>query len=81
MVFKKNRVGVKDSLTKSMREMAPFMNIGLQMALPVVGCVFLGLWLDNKYDTSPLWILVGSAFGLFAGFYYFFKTVSRKNKE
>ena len=27
------------------------------IAIPVVGALFLGRWLDNKYDTAPLYFL------------------------
>lgn len=76
----KQKSGLGDSIAKSAREFAPFMHLGLQMSLPIVGSVFLGLWLDSKFDTSPLWILIFAAFGIFSSFYYFFKTVKGKKK-
>lgn len=74
----RKKSGVVDSFSKSMKEMAPFMNIGLQMSIPIVLFVFLGYWLDNKFNSSPLFILIMSALGLFAGFYHFFKAVKGK---
>ena len=32
------------------------------LVLPLVG----GIWLDNKLDTTPLFILVGTVLGIFA---------------
>ncbi len=74
----KKKSGVADSLSKSIREMAPFMNIGMQMAIPIVLFVFFGYWLDKKFDSSPLFILIMSAMGLFAGFYHFYKAVKKR---
>ncbi len=80
-IKKPDKGGVKESLNESIRVFGPYMNLGLQMALPIIGFVFLGVWLDDKYSTSPLWVLVFSAVGLFASFYYFFKTVSQNKIE
>jgi F0F1-type ATP synthase assembly protein I len=43
--------------------------------------VFLGKWLDDKFGTSPIWIVTCSIFGVFAGLYTFLKTVIRLDKE
>ncbi len=32
---------------------------GLIIALPLIGLIGLGLWLDKKYGTVPLFILIG----------------------
>ncbi len=74
----KNKVKVKDALFRSMREMAPFMNLGMQMALPVVLFTLLGWWIDSKNNSSPLFILLFAAIGVFAAFYYFFKAIKKK---
>jgi len=76
----KNKDGVKDSLNNSLKELAPFFHIGLQMSLPIVILVFVGIWLDNKFDTMPIFTLLLSLYGVFAGFYYFFKALKKINK-
>jgi F0F1-type ATP synthase assembly protein I len=56
---------------------APFLNLGLQMAFTILAFVLLGWWLDGKFDKSPLFILIFSFVGIFGAFYNFFKTVSK----
>lgn len=69
---------LKHALSKSMHEMGPYLNLGMQMIIPILLFTYLGYWLDNKYDASPLWILIFSMFGLVVAFYQFFKTVRSK---
>ncbi|HOK13399.1 MAG TPA: AtpZ/AtpI family protein [Candidatus Kapabacteria bacterium] len=74
----KNKTKVREALFSSIREMAPFMNLGMQMAIPVVLFTLLGWWIDSKNNTSPLFILLFAAIGVFAAFYYFFKAIKKK---
>jgi len=34
-----------------------------------VGGVWGGLWLDNKFDTKPILVILGLIFGLIVAFY------------
>jgi F0F1-type ATP synthase assembly protein I len=70
----KNSEQEKKEIYKSI---APFLNIGLQMALTIVVFVLLGWWLDGKFDKSPLFTLIFSLVGIFAAFYNFFKVVTK----
>jgi F0F1-type ATP synthase assembly protein I len=60
---------------------APFLNLGLQMALTIGICVFFGWWLDGKFDKSPLFTLIFTFLGIFTAFYNFFKTVNQQDKD
>ena len=71
---KKNKSQVKNETYKSI---APFLNIGLQMALTILVFVLLGWWLDGKFDKSPVFILIFSFVGIFGAFYNFFKIISK----
>jgi len=67
--------------SRALREAAPYLGIGTSFAASVLLGVGGGYWLDKKLGTSPWFLLVGSALGLFAGFYQFAKTVAvRKPK-
>jgi ATP synthase protein I len=46
-----------------------FTGIGFYIGGCVAGGVYLGVWLDGKYQLSPLFILVGLGLGLFLAFY------------
>lgn len=69
---------VRDALRRSMQEMAPYINLGFQMAVAIVLFTLFGWWLDGRFKTSPLFILIFAAIGVFAAFYYFFKAVRKK---
>lgn len=66
---------------KLVKELGPFINIGWQLALTIILMVFLGKWLDEKFDTSPWLIVTFSLFGIIAGMVNFLKTVLKKDKD
>lgn len=39
--------------------------IGISILLGIVG----GVWLDSKYDTKPLWVIVGLVLGIAVAVY------------
>lgn len=43
--------------------------IGFYIAGCIILGVVLGVWLDSKLNTGPLFILLGLAFGLFTAFF------------
>jgi len=57
------------------------MAIGTSFAASVLLGVGFGYWLDRRFGTQPWLLLLGAAFGLFAGFYQFVKTVDRRNNK
>jgi ATP synthase protein I len=46
-----------------LRRIAPFLTLGIQLALSIVLFFFLGKWMDARFNTSP-WLMLG---GLVAG--------------
>jgi len=42
---------------------------------------FLGVYLDNQFNTKPLFILICTFFGAFAGLYNFIKSVNDLSKK
>lgn len=62
-------------------QMGPYLTLGLQLAITVVVCFFLGRWLDNVFDTAP-WLMIGGlAIGVTGGFISFFRTVIALGKR
>lgn len=62
----------------------PYLTLGIQFVLNILVCVFAGRWLDGYFETHPIFILLGSLFGIAAGFYHFFKAVlgmDRKSED
>lgn len=69
---------------KSFREVGPYLGLGLQLAITIVAMVFLGSWLDKKFQTGYLFTLIGGFIGISAGIYNLIKTVDdieKKNKN
>ena len=64
--------------TRALREAGPYLSIGTSLAATVLLGVGGGYWLDRRFGTTPVFLLIGSALGLFAALYQFFTTVNRK---
>ena len=43
--------------------------VGFYIGGCIAGGVYLGVWLDGKYELSPLFFLIGLGLGLFLAFY------------
>lgn len=59
----------------------PFLTLGLQLAITVVVCFFLGRWLDSLFDTAPWLMLAGLALGVIGGIISFYRTAIALGKE
>ena len=46
-----------------------FIGVGFFIGVCIAGGVWLGVWLDGKYDREPLFTLLGLGLGLFTAFY------------
>ncbi len=62
------------------KDYAPYLGLGIQLAATIVLMVFLGIWLDGKFESSPYLTLVFSFLGIFTGMYHFIKSVTRLDK-
>lgn len=75
----------KESPEKSQRvwskQFGPFLTLGIQLAVTVVVCFFLGRWLDSLWGTAPWLMIAGLALGITAGFIGFFRTAIAAGKE
>lgn len=72
----------KDSsgISKSLRDAGPYIGLGTQLAATITVMFFVGWWLDNHFETKPIFIIACTFFGGFAGIYNFIKTVINLNK-
>ncbi len=62
-------------------EVAPYMNLSWQMLITIGLFILLGWWLDGKFETKPILILVGAFLGIALAFYNFFRTISELEKK
>jgi F0F1-type ATP synthase assembly protein I len=56
-------------------EFGPYLTIGMQLAIAVVGFFFLGRWLDDVFGTAPWLMIIGLLLGTVGGFISFFRSV------
>ncbi len=59
----------------------PFLTMGIQLALTVVVCFFLGRWLDGMLGTAPWLMIAGLALGIVGGMLSFFRAAAAAGKE
>lgn len=63
-----------------LQDLGNYLGLGLQLAVTVIVMVFLGIWLDEKFNTKPWLMVVCSFLGIFAALYSFIKTVLKSDK-
>jgi len=68
------------NVNKIYSEVGPYLSLGLQLAITVTVMVFLGIWLDEKFDLSPVLTIVFAMLGVSAGMYNFIKSVINSGK-
>jgi F0F1-type ATP synthase assembly protein I len=62
-------------------EFAPYLTLGLQLAIAVVLFFFAGRWLDGVFGTDP-WLMIGGLLlGTVGGFVQFFRTAISLGKK
>ncbi|MFN3194645.1 MAG: AtpZ/AtpI family protein [Chlorobiota bacterium] len=71
----------KSNRAKIIKELSPYLTLGIDFALTVLLFSLLGYWLDKTYESSPQWTLILSLFGIVVAFYKFFKVVLKKKKK
>ncbi len=59
---------MKEDRGKTFRELGYFASLGISVALAIVIGLAIGYWLDKKFGTQPVLLLVGLALGIAAGF-------------
>jgi len=69
------------AIHKVYQEIGPYIGLGMQLAVTVTIMVFLGIWLDDYFNTSPVLIIICSFFGVFAGMYSFIRSVIKSGKD
>lgn len=67
--------------SKYYQEIGPYVGLGIQLAASVTISVFIGIWLDEQFETSPVLTIVFAFFGVFAGMYNFIKSVLRSDDD
>jgi ATP synthase protein I len=61
-----------------------FIGVGWYVGLSILGGVLAGLWLDNRFGTKPLFVIIGLILGLAVavyGVYRMFSLISNNKKK
>lgn len=58
-----------------------FSHLGIMFALVIGGFAYGGNWLDTRFDTSPLFLFLGTFLGFAGGFYLVYAELFLKGKE
>ena len=50
-----------------------YLGLGTGLAVTLLLAVGAGYWIDKRFGTTPVFVLVGAVFGMFAVFYHLYK--------
>ena len=68
-------------IAKSLRDVGPYLGLGLQLAATIVVFVLVGSWLDKKYSQKYIFTLIAGLLGIGIGLYNLIKTVAYLEKR
>ena len=60
---------------------AEYAGAGLQLAMTLVAFMFLGIWLDKHFGSSPWFVLIWVFVGFAAGFYSIYRRLMAATKR
>ena len=68
-------------LGRAYRQVGPYLSIGVEFTASILLCLGIGWWIDKRFDTAPVFMLVGAFFGMAVGFYNLYRTVTGMEKR
>ncbi len=71
---------MKKDTAKLVKELAYYSSLGLQVAIAIFIGLFFGVWLDGKFNTSPVMTLIFLGFGIAAGFKNLLLAIKKSQK-
>lgn len=71
---------MKKETGRAIKDLAYYSSLGLQVALSIFIGLFFGRWLDSKFDTDPVFMLVFLGFGIAAGFRNILLAIKKSEK-
>lgn len=81
IIFKDDFKKLVEKMKKQLNSGLALIGHGTQLALSMIIGVVFGQWLDEKYDTSPLLLIISSLVFFTSSMIFFIKSVSRINKK
>lgn len=71
---------MKKETSKNIRELAYYSSLGLTVAISIFIGLFFGVWLDGKFETSPVLTFLFLGLGIAAGFRNLVRAAKRSRK-
>ena len=68
-------------IAKSLRDVGPYLGLGLQLAVTIVAFVLIGSWLDKKFSLNYIFTLIAGLFGIGIALYNLIRTVTYLEKR
>ena len=60
-----------------LQNLALVSHIGLVMIVPILGGLYFGRWLDNKFNTQPIFLFIFIILGVGSSFVNLFKVATK----
>lgn len=73
-------MNTKREWIKALENLSLVSQIGLAMAIPIFGCIWVGNYLDNKFNKSPLFLFIFIVLGVGAAFSNLYKLTFKNTK-
>ena len=68
------------SFQKVLNQAGPAASASYSLIGSILLFIFIGFYIDNHFDTSPVGIIIGVVLGLIVGFYQMVKVTKYKSK-
>ena len=76
-----NQKKADKKLASTYREIGPYLGLGTQLAAFIILMFFLGRWLDEKFELTPILTIIFSILGGFGGIYNVINATIKLNKK
>jgi len=77
-VSPENKDGESRAWARTLRDVGPYLGIGVSLAVTVLLGVGVGYWLDGRLGTTPAFVLAGAMIGVLTAGYHFYRLVRVK---
>lgn len=67
--------------SKIFQNLALISQIGISMAVPILGGIFIGNFLDNKFNTGVIFLIIFAVIGIITAFVSLFRITTRGIKR
>ena len=62
-------------MAKNLNTLYLGLKIGLLVSIPLIGFLLLGVWIDTKFDTFPIYLIIGIVVGLASAVFLVYKVI------